>query len=233
MAYCTNLKPAWSSDSLRLSCPSGNSCGLVKNRSLSRGCKAHFHPSKGPCLGCTGICLPLADPSPSPPHQILHWSSFPEGRARGTGWWIWSWSGSASVGSGSSACESMGRTRRYLWWSHGWLESAPLCSSRCKCWPPERPRIRPQWKREPRSRRTSRSYIGSSCPRLSCHWDLQHYWRCKQWYRWCCLGLRRWDKMKWERDEGHNKNIFQDITAECQEEEASAAGGDLKYPCGR
>lgn len=192
--YTPDLIPAWSSCSLHLSDLSGSSCGLVKTQSLSLDCRAlqlHFRPSEGPYWGRTEIYPPLANPSPTLLHYFLHRSSSPLGRARGMGHSTSNWSVSAFVGSGNLGYESMAKKKRLSWWSRVGLGSVSLCFSRCICWLRVHPLIQPRWRRGRRSKRTIRSCSGSSCPRLSCHWDLRRCWRCRQWCRWCCSGLER------------------------------------------
>ena len=194
--YAPDLIPASSSCSPRLSDPSGSSCGLVETQSPSQGCrglKSHLRPSGGPYWGRTGICPPSATPFPALLllllHHCLHRSSSRPGRAHGTGQTTWSWSVSAFVCGGSSGCGSKVKRRGWFWWSRAWLGSACLCFSRCKCWWQERPPTRPRWRRGRRSKRTSRSCSGFSCPRPSCHWDRRRCSRCRRWCRWCCSGL--------------------------------------------
>lgn len=197
--YTPDLIPAWSSCSLHLSHPSESSCGLVKTQSPSLDCRAlqsHFRPSEGPYWGRTEIYPPLANPSPTLLlllllHHFLHRSSSPLERGRGTGHSTLNWSVSAFVCNGNLGCVSMAKRRRWSWWSHAGLGSVSLCFSRYICWPRGRPLLRPRWRRGRQSKRTSRSCSGSSCPRLSCHWDLRRCWRCRRWCRWCCSGLRR------------------------------------------
>lgn len=199
-----DLIPAWSSCSLHLLDPSGSSCGLVKTQNLSLNCRAqqsHLHPLEGPYWGCRGIYPPSANPSPNLLlHHFLRRSSSPLGRARGMGQLTSNWSVSASFGSGNSGCENRVKKRRCFWWSHDGLESVSLCFSRCICWLRERPPIQPRWRRARRSRRTSHSCTGSSFPRPSCRWGLPRCWRCRQWCRWCCLGLSRGEMREGERD---------------------------------
>lgn len=184
--YTPDLIQAWSSCWRHLSDLSGSSCGLVKTQSPSLGCSAlqsHLHPSKGPYWGRTGIYPPLANPSPTLLRHFLYRSSSPLGRAHGTGQLTSNWSVSAFVCSGNLGCESMAKRRRWFWWSRVGLGSASLCFSQYICWLREHPPIQPRWRKGRQSKRTSRSCRGSSCPRLSCHWDLRRCWRYRRWYR--------------------------------------------------
>lgn len=193
--YTPDLILAWFSCFLHPSYLSGSICGLVKTQSLARGCKAlqsHFHPSKGPWSVNTWIYPPLANLTPTLlPLQFLHQSSFPLARPHGMGHLTWNWSANASACTGNLGCESMAKRTRWFWWSHVWIGSASLCFSQCKCWLREHPLTLPRWRRVHRSRMTSHSCTGSSCPHLSCRLDLQHCWKCRQWCQWCCLGLKR------------------------------------------
>lgn len=209
-----DLIPAWSSCSLHLLDPSGSSCGLVKTHNLSLSCRAqqsHLHPLEGPYWGRRGIYPPSANPSPNLLlHHFLRRSSSPLGRARGTGQLTSNWSVSAFFGSGNSGCENRAKKRRCFWWSHDGLESVSLCFSLCICWLRERPPIQPRWRRAPRSRRTSHSCTGSSFPRPSCRWDLPRCWRCRQWCRWCCLGLSGREMREGERDEENQEGRWKE-----------------------